>query len=407
MRLLLVNTLYAPNIFGGAERSVQVLAEALVQRGHEVTAVSLNPGRALQQDMVNGVKVYYLPTKNLYWPYDKSRKQSLKPLWHAFDSYNPWMARAFGSILDRECPDLVHTNNIEGFSVAIWRTVKARHLPLVHTLRGHYVLCPRADMFRHGRICRTPCFDCRLYSLPRRALAHLPDAIAANSRYILERHLELGPFRRTAIRRVIYNAYDPPPGQGLAPLPASTPLTVGYLGRLEPVKGIELLLQAIHNLAPSVRLLVAGNGESSYVEALKCRFPSDNSVNVEYLGFVKPEAFFARINLLVVPSLLNDVLPRTVFEAYAHGVPVVGSERGGIPEIIDESKTGFVFDPDIPESLEQAIGRFVEQPALARRMRPNVLEKAKEFSSENTVNRYVQIYGEARRRDKHQDKSQP
>lgn len=70
MKLLIINTLYYPNIIGGAEQSVQLLAEAICHWGHEVVVVctSPNPGRTIK--FINSVKVYYLGLKNLYWQFD-------------------------------------------------------------------------------------------------------------------------------------------------------------------------------------------------------------------------------------------------------------------------------------------------------------------------------------------------
>jgi len=62
------------------------------------------------------------------------------------------MGRAMGKILDKEKPDVVHTNNITGFSIAIWHEVHKRNFRLVHTLRDYYLLCPKNSMFSQEKI---------------------------------------------------------------------------------------------------------------------------------------------------------------------------------------------------------------------------------------------------------------
>ncbi|WIF05248.1 glycosyltransferase [Serratia sp. B1] len=125
MNILIVNTLYAPFKVGGAEVSVQLLAEELVSKGDRVRVVCLHDEKFRKQTEINGVEVVYLPLKNLYWPFSNEQKGKLsKVVWHLVDNFNPMMGKAFSRELDDFNPDVVHTNNISGFSVAIWDCVK-------------------------------------------------------------------------------------------------------------------------------------------------------------------------------------------------------------------------------------------------------------------------------------------
>ena len=108
--------------------------------------VSLSSQAGVRVGQVNGVKVYYVHLKNIYWPFGHPEVPVIaKPLWHAIDAYNPFMASVIGDILDAEAIDVVHTHNLTGFSVSAWRQVKQRGLPLVHTLRDYSLLCPEND----------------------------------------------------------------------------------------------------------------------------------------------------------------------------------------------------------------------------------------------------------------------
>ena len=384
----MVNTLYTPNLFGGAERSVQSLAEALVTKGHEVTVVSTHARPKTQQGVVNGVKVYYVGLKNLYWPFGSSQPEPLKPLWHAVDTYNPRMAGVIADILDAEQPDLGHTNNLAGFSVAVWRAARARSLPIVHTLRDYYLLCPRTSMFRNGTNCETQCRDCRSYSVIRRRESNKVNAVIGISDFILQKHLELGCFQDVAHRCTIYNSYEgDEPATDRA---RGQRLKLGYIGRLVATKGVELVLDVLKNLFVSdVELYIAGEGDKIYENYLKATYPFPA---VHYLGFVKPESLFAKIDVLIVPSLWHEPMGRTIIEAYAHGIPVIGSSRGGIPEIVDEGETGFLFEPDQPKSLAGAVERFLQDPRLLATMRPNLRAKATIFLPGTVVDKHLDIY---------------
>ena len=189
MRVLIVNSLYSPNILGGAERSVQALAEGLTARGMH-TAVLSSDEHDWDGDL-NGVKCHYRRIKNLYWMKVAKERSSLKkPFWHALDSYNPFASRMVEAVIYQECPDVIHTNNIAGFSVAVWNAARKRKVPVVHTLRDYYLLCPKTTMFDNGRRCQGQCFSCSIYSRVRRALSHYVGAVVGVSRFTLDRHLD-------------------------------------------------------------------------------------------------------------------------------------------------------------------------------------------------------------------------
>ncbi len=390
----MVNSLYTPNVVGGAERLVQLLAEALVTAGHETVVLSLSNHDSPRTDSVNGVRVYYLPLKNVYWPFGKNPSW-LKPFWHLRDSYNSQMARAVGRIFDSEKPSLIHTHNLTGFSVAVWQEAKKRRLPIVHTLHDYHLLCPRSTMFRNGQNCASQCLDCRGLSLPKLSQTDRVDVVVGVSRFILERHLSHGYFRTTPVKEVVLNAYPDAFRDTYQEERAARPrlLRVGFLGRIVPTKGVETLFQACESLpADKLELLVGGAGKADYIDHLQSKHALPN---LTYLGYVEPKRFFSQIDLLVAPSLWHEPCPLVIIEALACGRPVVGSDRGGIPELIDEGETGFVFEPSQPESLRRAIERFLLEPTLAKRMRNACLEKAKSFLPSRMTEAYVNTYRRA------------
>jgi glycosyltransferase involved in cell wall biosynthesis len=389
MKLLMVNTLYAPRVVGGAERSVQVLAEEFVRQGHEVSVLCCGPGPSESREL-NGVRVHEVGLENLYWPFEQAGSQGrAKALWHARDTYNRAMARAARALIGRERPDLVHTNNLAGFSVALWGAVKSLGLPILHTLRDHYLLCPRTTMFRRDRACARPCLDCRVYALPRHHSSSMVDGVVGNSKYLLERHLAHGYFRRARLTQVIANGFE-----RRGPLPERTgtppPLRLGYLGRLSDQKGTAYVLRLLRDrFADRVEIHLAGRGTPDYEAMLRALWPAPQ---VRFLGFADPATLFAQTDVLLMPALAPEALPRAVFEAYSYGIPVIGSQRGGTPELVEEGRTGFIFEPNAPESFARALERFLADPSLAAAMRPACLEKAREFTPVRIAAQYLGVY---------------
>ena len=387
-KILLVNEFYTPYGNGGAERSVQYLAESLVSAGHDVVVACTAPESSV--DVVNGVKVYYLKFKSIHGPFSDRHSYLYKKFWDIRDIFNFAIGRTMGKILDKEKPDVVHTNNITGFSVALWHEVRKRNLRLVHTLRDYYLLCPRSSMFRQGKNCQKQCLFCKLISAFKKRSTQLIDCVIGVSHHVLERHLQYGRFEGVPYC-VIHNIYE-----------RNTPLVnkdfsnykrLGFIGRLVPEKGVDLLIQAFCN--PDVRssssLIIAGDGPADYIESLKSHAQAADA-SIEFLGFVAPEQFYSQVDIVVIPSLWHEPLGRVVLEAFAHGIPVIASERGGMPEIIDEGGTGFLFDPDAPSSLVNVLKGLNQSNGPKSKLGTNCLNKAKQFSSEHIVNQYLNVY---------------
>ena len=299
------------------------------------------------------------------------------------------MAQRSGAVIDQFGPDLVHTNVMAGVSVSAWPAVKRRGLPLVHTLRDYYVPCVRSTMFQNGHPCTDICFSCYPFRWAARPLSQRVDAVVGNSRFILDHHLRLGTFTDTPLKRVIYNGYSPP-ATPLPPSPESGRLRVGYLGKLTMEKGVEWLLEVFSTLPENeFELTLAGLGAPNYERVLQNRFASER---IRFLGFVPPTQLFASVDLLVVPSLWPEPLPRTVFEAYGHGTPVLGSDRGGIPEILRHGETGFVFDPDKPQGLLDHLWSLQRDRGLLARLRAGAETMAGDFLPERVAREYLELY---------------
>jgi glycosyltransferase involved in cell wall biosynthesis len=392
LKILYISTLYTPNLVGGAERVVQSLAEDMAAAGHETVVLSATPQKSTV-NWLNGVKVYYINLKNVYWPYgEKSNAAAAKALWHAFDTYNPWMTREVARILMIERPDLVHTHVITGFSCLIWRAATRLGLPVVHTLHDYYLLCPRTTMFRDGRNCGTQCVQCRVYAQARRTLSHEVDTVVGVSNAILRRHLEFAYFDATSQQTVIYNAYPLASATVRSEAP-SVPVQFGYLGRLAPAKGLEVLLEAVGRLPPgNWRLKVGGQGPASYQSYIRAKYKMPG---VDFVGYVDSDSFLPTIDVLVVPSVWHDPSPRVISEAYAHGVAVVGSRIGGIPELVEEGRTGSLFTSGNAGDLARQMRKFTDHPTIIDGMRLGCLERAELLSPESIAEQYLTVYAEA------------
>lgn len=398
MRIALLNALYAPYQAGGAERSVQILAEGLARRGHAVAVITLGEPHLAPRSVIGGVTVHRLALED-WGPLSGARARpaagsppnaAQRATWHVRDLSSKGMSARIGRLLDEERPDILHTHVLMGFSVGAWAEAERRGVPIVHTLRDYYLMCPPATMFRKDDNCARICPRCLPFAAYRRRASRAVDAVCGVSRFILERHLRDGFFARSVAAKVVFNAVAPSVG----PQPAKRPqagLVFGYIGRICPEKGVRWLLEAFRDAPPGHKLVLAGKGDRQFVEALKAEF---SSPSVTFTGHVDPAVFYEQVNVVVIPSLWNEPFGRAAIEPLAYGIPVIASNRGGLAELIEEDVTGLVVDPNDGPSLARAIGRFCTDREAVARLGENGKQRLPRFSQEAMTDAYASLYAD-------------
>lgn len=392
MKVAFISTLYAPNESGGAERTVRVLAEGLAARGHEAVVISLAPDGVARDAVLNDVRVYYVPLANIYWKQaEQSRSKLARLLWQCIDAYNPLMRWRVARILARERPDVLQTGNLQGFSVSVWRAAQRLRIPLVQMLHDYYLACPNSCMFKGGVNCAQQCRSCHVVGTPRRRLSNLPVAVISLSRRVLQRMEGSGLFPRVPYKVVINGADNSnvvaAPRSDKAP---GSPLVVGYLGRMENTKGLEVLLDAAALLPQQqISVMLGGKGPESYLSELRSRYPAPN---IQFLGFVRPVDLFSRIDVLVVPSVWEEPLGRVIYEGYAHGVPAIVANVGGMPEIVDSGRTGFVFKTGDANDLAQCLRSAIDAGWSGARFFANCIERSRDFHVDRALDKYLRVW---------------
>lgn len=167
-------------------------------------------------------------------------------------------------------------------------------------------------------------------------------------------------------------------------------ITFAFIGLISKTKGIEKLLETFTRLGCNANLMILGKAKNkNYEENLKLRFSAEN---IKFLGFVNISEFMAKISVLIVPSLWNEPFGRVIIEAYSYGIPVIGSNTGGIPELIENGKTGFIFDPDKNGDLKSKITFFIDNPEAIINMSKNCIRKARQYSADKTAIKYIGLF---------------
>lgn len=293
---------------------------------------------------------------------------------------HPGIYAGLQNLLKQEDPDIVHLHKNINYPVTV--LLACRNYPIIKTHHDFTNICPSGwAVYQDSReICPggpgLKCIrhNCKSiaeiggYHAPRYALKmplqkKLIDAHIAPSRKLTE---YLNRFNYDT-RQIPYPAF-----QNTVP-PSTEPgsETFLFVGRLTEEKGPAILLQAVAELHPKLRsdfelplIRVAGDGPMK--EELE-KMSEDLGISdlVEFLGYVSHNRltdFYLNSRAVVVPSIWMENFPNTVIEALSLGRPVIGSNRGGIPELIGEGKRGAIFDPRHHSNLADLLEEFLTQP---------------------------------------------
>lgn len=360
MKILFINTLYAPFQVGGAEVSVQTMAEDLARSGHRVYVLTLGYEASVKE--LNGVEVITVKTQNLYHIEQAGSQPSYRKLiWHLLDSSNPFYTREVGKVLDRIQPDVVNTNNIQGFSPYIWKIVKSRNIKLVHTMRDYYLLCHTTSMYKDCKDCTQLCGPCKLTYSIKKNFFDLPDAYIGISQFILEQHsrFSIGSGKPG---RVIANGLQTHQHGTVLKSPSSK-IIFGFIGKVNEQKGVDFLfgeLAALSEMRPSFELLLAGKVLPEFESRLREKY--EGKFDFRFLGKVDSEKFYRSVDLVIVPSGWNEPFGRVPIEAAATGTPVCLANKGGLTELYDD-RCMWQFEMK-KDSLKNLMQSIMDNPEL-------------------------------------------
>jgi glycosyltransferase involved in cell wall biosynthesis len=406
-RVLLLCGYYYPDSVGGTEKYVHLLARDLRAQGLDVVIAAPSQDEREREYRHDGFTVFR-------YPIDPEPERA-----EVRGEIAPRYLDRFGSWLDELQPDLVHMHSItRGCGYWHARQVRARRIPLVLTVHVPSVTCVRGTMLRwgttpcDGAMLDTRCTACFLQSqgLPTplaRGVATIPNSLAASIAARPERSVA-----RLGLRSVISKEHDRTRqllamadrvvavadwlaevlrqngcapdkllvsrhGLGadeLQPHAAQRSSTgrfeLGYIGRLDPTKGLDRVVGAVRLMdrALSVGLSIYGGARADEQRAYQTRLErlSQGDARIQFRGEVTAAnraQVFGNLDALVVPSVWLETGPMVVLEAFAAGIPVIGSAHSGIAELVTHGVSGLLVEDATPEgwakALSNAQARFV------------------------------------------------
>lgn len=270
-------------------------------------------------------------------------------------------------------PDVVHTVGPKATVHAAWALKEL--VPLVTTVHGW--------LFR-------PDIKERFYEwLELRAFRRFDRVIT------LSRHYEQWLAARLGGTRVVRipSGFD---AEGMAPDTGPTDMTFGMLGRLSWEKNHELFFRAARRFLDGggrARFLAAGEGlERARLERLRAGLGLGEVMDMP--GYLASSDFFRRVNVLVQCSRMEN-LPYSMMEAMARERPLIASRVGGMPELVEEGISGFLFEPGDEAALAGYMNKLAGDPEGAVRMgRAGRAKLEREFAPGLGIQNHLKLYRE-------------
>jgi glycosyltransferase involved in cell wall biosynthesis len=378
MNVLILNHELTP-LGGGAGRATHNIAKRLVETGHEVQCLTTNANGAypVREDR-DGYTIHRVPGFRKV-----SGQNRLGPTFLSYILCGRWRA---ARILKEFKPDVVHAFfTIPGGLLGIWCKRKAG-VPLVVSLRGSDV--PGYDPSK------------RMVNRLVPIIRHIwkkSDAVVALSAGLLELARRTDPLPGATWIHNGVNAADFPKKSWMES--GDGTLRLLTVARLEPFKGVDVLLEALAKLLrdgqSGFHLRIIGDGsvrgalESKVVELGLGRY-------VEFCGSVRPNEMagvYSGADCLVHPAL-NEAFGQVLTEAMCCGLPILATCTGGIPEIVKDGTHGWLVPPSDPGALADALARVLAAPyrQLVALGRANADYVRTSFSWDAIASAYAGVY---------------
>ena len=298
-------------------------------------------------------------------------------------------AREMNQMISQNRPDLVHIHNLYPLlSPSVLVSCRRAGIPVVMTCHNYRLICPVATLFSDGKICER-CVDGKEYwCVLKNCRGDFSESVAYAFRSVFAR--SLGLFKNNVTiyiavseyvkNRLVSSGLDKDlitviPNMVNNPKSNAEPINgkyVAYIGRISEEKGIKTLLAATSRRS-NMQFLLAGNGP--LLPAYK-RCAPKNANFVGWLNKQQLSSFYREARFIVVPSEWYETFGLVAVEAMSHGLPVIASRIGGLPELVEDGVTGLLFEPGNSEELSSKMKLLWDNPDLCKKMGQAGREKA-------------------------------
>ena len=393
MRVLLVHNFYGSSAPSGENKVFEAERRMLERRGHEVSVYMR------QSDEIRGTGNGECSTLRKLWGMVKGGLCTIG---------NPFAARAVAKLCREFKPDVVHFHNTFPLISPLAVRAASEYAPVVMTLHNYRMACAAGVPMRGGKVCSL-CLDkrCVWDSVKHRCyrgslFATLPLAVNITlyrkrlprwvSRFIVlsefqkRKMVDVGlPREKIAVKGNFISRVERVER-------AEKKNQIVYIGRLSPEKGVPTLLRAWRKFGNETgcKLVLIGDGDFR-----KEYEKSADGLNVEFLGQISNDqvrTIMATAKSVVLPSECWETFGLAAAEAMSFGTPIVVSNIGALPDIVQNGRFGEVFEAGNSKSLSEAIKRVLYRPDYGDMCAEAGREAAGKYSEEVNYRRLMEIY---------------
>ena len=358
MKIALINNLYKPYNKGGAERVTESLINDWQKLGHSCFLISTKPKN--KKEVNENPRTYYLNSEY----YNLAHKSFIYRLfWQIANLFNFNFNRRkkLKNILQKEKPDLIISNNLMGIGLWTFRIIKKLGIKHEHILHDVQLFYP-SGLIIWGKEKKTKSLTAKIYQAIARRIIGSPDMIISPSRWLLDEHLKRSYFKnsQSQVRPNPINIKKLDKGEELYQEEKKKEESFNFLfvGQIENHKGIIFLIEVFKNFTKEgAKLKIVGSGS---LEKKVLQMIAEDK-RFEFLGRKDLPALAFELqnsDCLIVPSLCYENSPTIIYEAKVFNLPIIASDLGGIPELIN-GKQEYLFKAgdknDLIEKMEKII----------------------------------------------------
>ena len=442
MRVLIITQKFPPRELGGADLISYDLARGIKNSGHEPYVICAeNVSDPTVPDVQ--VRIDHEPYNDIpVWRISFNWQENPDPYWSIY-GINTAVEKAITDLLSDIQPDVVHVTSCSMITAAALTAPQFMHLPLVLTLTGKWEICPIGTLLRRdgtlcsGRQAGMTCLWCILGETKTyRGLKKLPTPVrnliinftsknvylsnissSLNFIHTIERRNQVLPDILQGVDKITspsichiqlfnecgmvskdkidYSAHGRDLDQVGVPQSraSSDKIRFAYTGQIVPHKGVDTLIEAF-KLIPThlpAELQIFGNPDLDS----RCRhYPelARDHANIIWKGAYdhgQVREILSNIDVVVVPSNCIENSPGTIAEAFATGVPVIGSDVCGVSEHIHDGIDGLLFQRRNQDDLAQKMIRILTEPELLDHLRAGISQPRRLTES---VSEFIDIY---------------
>lgn len=424
MKIFLTTRTFLPPFTGGVDVYAERLGRALSRLGHEVHFVAIDSTLQEATPKISVLSETYADFQ--VWRLKFSYAQ--RPKIYLDQAYDPEMGQLVHTLFAEHKPDLILILNFYQISLAAVEAAKALKLPVVHIATDFVPVCRRATLIRwNGESCRVgesvkTCAECFVSrSAPGRLTAQVLNGVLSEKTLnslaqkrqsfplnlvrpyweqvaLMDKRLELlqplrekidliltptqftsdmflaNGFRREQIHLMPFAIDASNPLENVTHIPAPH-VRFLFVGRLQPYKGVHLLVDAFQKLQNPQNATLTIYGKQDGYEEYYNQFLANVAENprIRFAGVIPPSELgraFGEADYFILPSIWHENNPLILLDALQSNTPVIASDVGGVRDIVKDGLSGFLFPMGDVQALQAILQKMIDQPALKTQLKP-------------------------------------